>query len=72
MDGVEFESGLLSFDRNGHDFGHDLERTIMEALVDAVQIGALQPIERYMREVEDELSLPGGSLARLPADAEFR
>ena len=32
----------------------------------------VRPVEYYMRQVEEELSLPRGSLVRLPADAEFR
>ena len=42
----------------------------MELLAESVL--AVQSIEHYMRAVEYELSLPRGSLVRLPADAEFR
>ena len=59
--------GLLNFH---HEYA--LEHTVMELLVDAVQDDNLRPVEYYMRRVEEDLSLPRGSLARLPADAEFR
>ena len=72
MDGIGYESGRLSFNRYEDDFGYDLERTVMEVLADAVMNGSLQSVKRYMRDVEAELSLPPGSLARLPADADFR
>ena len=44
----------------------------MSLLVDAVENDEVRPVEYYMRQVEQELSLPRGSLVRLPADAEFR
>ena len=69
-DGLGYDPGRLSFNRDEHDFGYDLERTIMELLAESVL--AVQSIEHYMRAVEYELSLPHGSLVRLPADAEFR
>ena len=72
MDGIGYESGRLSFNRYEHDFGYDLERTVMEVLADAVMNESLQSVKRYMRDVEAELSLPPGSLERLPADADFR
>ena len=59
--------GLLNF----HD-GGALERTVMTLLVAAVENDEVRPVEYYMRQVEEELSLPRGSLVRLPADAEFR
>ena len=69
-DGLGYDPGRLSFNRDEHDFGYDLERTIMELLAESVL--AVQSIERYMRAVEYELGLPHGSLVRLSADAEFR
>ena len=69
-DGLGYDPGRLSFNRDEHDFGYDLERTIMELLAESVL--AVQSIEHYMRAVEYELGLPHGSLVRLPADAEFR
>ena len=71
-DGLGYALGRLSFNRDEHDFGYDLERTVMVLLADAVQNYELEPIEYYMREAEEDLGLPRGSLARLPADAEFR
>ena len=65
-----YDPGRLSFNRDEHDFGYDLERTIMELLAESVL--AVQSIEHYMRAVEYELGLPHGSLVLLPADAEFR
>ena len=60
--------GLLNF----HD-GDALERTVMTLLVAAVvNEEEVRPVEYYMRQVEEGLSLPRGSLVRLPADAEFR
>ena len=60
--------GLLNFHRE-----YALERTVMALLVAAVvNDEEVRPVEYYMRQVEEELSLPHGSLARLPADAEFR
>ena len=69
-DGLGYDPGRLSFNRDEHDFGYDLERTVMELLAESVH--AVQSIEHYMRAVEYELGLPHGSLVRLPADAEFR
>ena len=60
--------GLLNFHR-----GYAVERTVMTLLVAAVvNEEEVRPVEYYMRQVEEELSLPRGSLVRLPADAEFR
>ena len=59
--------GLVNFHRE-----YAFERTVMALLVDAVENDEVRPVECYMRQVEQELSLPRGSLARLPADAEFR
>ena len=70
MDDIGYDPGRLSFNRDEHDFGYDLERTVIELLAESVH--AVQSIEHYMRAVEYELSLPGGSLVRLPADADFR
>ena len=70
MDGLGYDPGHLSFNRDEHDFGYDLDRTVMELLAESVH--AVQSIEHYMRAVEYELSLPHGSLVRLPADVEFR
>ena len=72
MGGIGSESGRLSFNRDEHDFGYDLERTVMVLLADAVQNYELESIEYYMRKAEEDLGLPRGSLVRLPADAEFR
>ena len=44
----------------------------MVLLADAVQNDELETIEYYMREAEEDLGLPRGSLVRLPAHAEFR
>ena len=71
-DGVGYAPGRLSFNRDEHDFGYDLERTVIVLLTDAVQNDELESIEYYMREAEEDLGLPRGSLVRLPADAEFR
>ena len=71
-DGLGYDPGRLSFNRDEHDFGYDLEHTVMVLLADAVQNDGLESIECYMREAEEDLCLPRGSLARLPADAEFR
>ena len=70
MDGIGYESGRLNFNRDEHDFGYALERTVMEVLAGAAMDESTQSIERYMRDVEAELSLPPGSLLRLPADAD--
>ena len=61
------EPGLL----NLHS-GYDLEYTVLELLADAVRDDDLHPIEYYMREAEEELGIPEGVLARLPAGAVFR
>ena len=66
-EGLAVAPGLLNF----HD-GDALERTVMTLLVAAVVNDEVRPIEYYMRQVEQELSFPRGSLVRLPADAEFR
>ena len=71
-DGVGYAPGRLSFNRDEHDFGYDLERTVIVLLADAVQNDELESIEYYMREAEEDLGLPRGSLVRLSADAEFR
>ena len=71
-DGLVYAPGRLSFNRDEHDVGYDLERTVMVLLADAVQNDGLESIEYYMREAEEDLGLPRGSLVRLPADAEFR
>ena len=71
-DGVGYAPGRLSFNRDEHDVGYDLEHTVMVLLADAVQNDGLESIEYYMREAEEDLGLPRGSLVRLPADAEFR
>ena len=70
MDGIGYESGCLIFNRYEHDSADKLEFTVMEVLADAVMNDSPQSIERYMRDVEAELSLPPGSLVRLPADAD--
>ena len=59
--------GLLNF----HD-GDALERTVMTLLVAAVVNDEAAPVEYLMRQVEESLSLPRGSLVRLSADAKFR
>ena len=59
--------GLLNFHS-----AYDVEHTLLVMLANAMQDAELHPIEYYMREVEDDLVLPRGSLARLPADSEFR
>ena len=71
MDGIEYESGCLICNRYEHDSGDDLERTVMEVLADAVMNKSPQSMKRYMRDVEAELSLPPGSLVRLPADEDL-
>ena len=71
-DGLGYDPGRLSFNRDEHDVGYDLEHTVMVLLADAVQNDELETIEYYMREAEEDLGLPRGSLVRLPADAEFR
>ena len=59
--------GLMNFHR-----GYALERTVMALIVIAVENDEVRPVEYCMRQVEESLSLPRGSLVRLPADAEFR
>ena len=71
-DGVGYAPGRLSFNRDEHDVGYDLERTVTVLLADAIQNDELEHIEYYMREAEEDLGLPRGSLVRLSADAEFR
>ena len=72
MDGIGYESGCLIFDRYEHgSAGEDLEFTVMEVLADAVMNKSPQSINRYMRDVEAELSLPPGSLVRLRADEDL-
>ena len=70
MDEIEYESGCLIFNRYEHD-SYALEFTVMEVLADAVMNNPPQSINRYMRDVEAELSLPPGSLVRLPADEDL-
>ena len=72
MDGLGYDPGRLSFNRDEHDFGYDLECTVMVLLADAVQSDGLESIEYYMREAEEDLGLTHGTQLRLPADAEFR
>ena len=71
MDGIEYVSGCLIFNRYEHDSADELEFTVMEVLADAVMSNPPQSINRYMRDVEAELSLPPGSLVRLPADEDL-
>ena len=71
MDGIEYVSGCLIFNRYEHDSADALEFTVMEVLADAVMSNPPQSINRYMRDVEAELSLPPGSLVRLPADEDL-
>ena len=71
MDGIEYVSGCLIFNRYEHDDSDALEFTVMEVLADAVMSNPPQSINRYMRDVEAELSLPPGSLVRLPADEDL-
>ena len=59
--------GLLNFHS-----AYDVEHTLLVMLAYAMQDAELRPIEYYMREVEYDLVLPRGSLARLPADSELR
>ena len=60
--------GLLNFDS-----AYEVEHTLLVMLADAMQgDDDVHPIEYYMREAEEELGIPRGSLARLPADSEFR
>ena len=66
-EGAGVAPGLLNF----HD-GDALERTVMALIVIAVENDEMRPVEYFMRQVEESLSLPRGSLVRLPADAEFR
>ena len=66
-EGVAAAPGLLNFHR-----GYAVERTVMALIVIAVENDEMRPVEYFMRQVEESLSLPRGSLVRLPADAEFR
>ena len=60
--------GLLNFD-----YEYELENILVSLLADAVQDDDdAHPIEYFMHELEDDLSLPRGSFARLPAGAVFR
>jgi hypothetical protein len=64
----EVAPGLLNFD-----YEYELENALVSLLADAVQDDDdLRPIEYFMHELEDDLSLPRGSFARLPAGAVFR
>ena len=54
------------------DYEYELENILVSLLADAVQDDHLRPIECFMHELEDDLSLPRGSFARLPAGAVFR
>ena len=71
MDGIEYVSGCLIFNRYEHDSADKLEFTVMDVFADAVMSNPPQSIDRYMRDVEAELSLPPGSLVRLPADEDL-
>ena len=70
MDGIGYEAGCLIF--NGYAYNSQvIELTVMDVLADAVMNNPPQSIDRYMRDVEADLSLPPGSLVRLPADEDL-
>ena len=62
--------GLLIFNRDDHELL--IERTLLEHLVDAVENGERLALSAFLRQVEAELTLPQGSLVRLPASAPYR
>ena len=69
-DDIPHARGLLIFNRDEHEFL--IERTLLENLVIAVENGELLALSAFMRQVEEDLTLPQGSLVRMPAGAPYR
>ena len=64
--------GLFSFNRERHGTWSEIERTLMEYLKVAVMTGDRLALSAVARDVEADLTLPAGSLVRLPANAPYR